>query len=198
MIPDIGHLVVIPNYFVLLPAAPLAVWILRRKADPRWTLLALIALGHATAIVGLTIFPIPIGGQEFYRHTRGMSGDNVVPFATIVDQLSHLSLNNLRQVSGNLLLLTPFGVYGPKLWPALRDWRRFVVVALAIGCAIEVTQYIGSTVEGFSYRITDIDDAIMNAAGAVAALLAWQRIERSGVIERWRHYFPDSAAGSAS
>jgi hypothetical protein len=40
------------------------------------------------AVVALTIFPIPIGGQDFYRQTRGMSEDNIVPFATIVGQLS--------------------------------------------------------------------------------------------------------------
>jgi hypothetical protein len=30
--------------------------------------------------------------------------------------------------------------------------------------------------EGFTYRVTDIDDAMMNAAGAIAAFLAWPYI----------------------
>ena len=167
----------IDGYFVLLPAISVAVWILRRGSGRRWTLLALLALAHATAVVALTLFPVPIAGQDFYRQTRGLSGDNLVPFATIVGQLRSLGLDTVRQLSGNLLLLTPLGVYGPGLWPALRDWRRFLVAALVIGVGIELAQFAGSLIEGFSYRITDVDDAIMNATGATAAFALWRWIE---------------------
>jgi glycopeptide antibiotics resistance protein len=175
----------IDGYVVILPAIPIAMWILRRGADRRWTLLALLALAHATVVVALTLFPVPVAGQEFWRQTRGISDDNVVPFATIVWQLQNLTWNTVRQLSGNVLLLIPLGVYGPALWPALRDWRRFMVAALAFGAAIELAQFAGSLLEGFSYRITDVDDAIMNAAGAMAAFFAWRW------IERWR--WPRSA-----
>jgi glycopeptide antibiotics resistance protein len=180
-----GQLTVIPNFFAVLPAIPLAVWILRRGAGRRRTLLALLALGHVTAVVALTIFPIPIAGQEFYRQTRGMSEDNVVPFATIAWQLQNLTLNTVRQLLGNVVALTPLGIYGPGLWPALRDWRRFLIVAVAFGVGIEICQYAGSLLEGFTYRVTDVDDAIMNAVGAVAAFLAWREIERRGWVEQW-------------
>jgi len=173
-----GYLVLIPGIFVVLPAIPVAIWIMRRGADERWTLFAMLALVHVTATVALTIFPIPIGGQDFYRQTRGMSEDNIVPFATISGQLQHLSSNTVRQLVGNVLALAPLGVYGPELWPALRDWRRFVVVAVAAGVGIELAQYAGSLMEGFTYRVTDIDDAIMNASGAVAVFLVWRWLRR--------------------
>ena len=173
-----GYLILIPGIFCLLPSIPVAVWILRRGADERWTPFAMLALVHVTAVVALTIFPIPIGGQDFYRHTRGMSGDNVVPFATIISQLQHPGLSSVRQLGGNMLALVPLGIYGPELWPALRDWRRFAVVAVAAGVSIELAQYAGSLLEGFSYRITDIDDAIMNATGAVAAFFVWRWLRR--------------------
>jgi glycopeptide antibiotics resistance protein len=179
-----GQLVLIPGIVALLPAVPIALWIWRRVAGRRWTLMALLALAHITLVVALTIFPIPIGGQDFYRQTRGMSEDNVVPFATIAGQLQNLTLSSARQLSGNLVALAPLGIYGPALWPALRDWRRFALVAVAFGVGIELTQYAGSLIEGFTYRVTDIDDSIMNASGAIAALFVWRRIERSGSIER--------------
>ena len=174
-----GGLILIPGFLVPIAAVPFAVWILRREADPRWTMMALLALAHVTAVVAMTVFPIPIGGQDFYRQTRGLSEDNIVPFATIVGQLEHLGLNTIRQLSGNVLVLMPFGVYGPALWPALRDWRRFVVVAIAFGAGIELTQYAGSLIEGFTYRVTDVDDAIMNASGAIAAFVLWPRLART-------------------
>ena len=114
--------------------------------------MALLALTHVTLVVALTIFPIPIGGQDYYRQTRGMSEDNVVPFATIVWQFQNLSLNTIRQLSGNVLALAPLGIYGPALWPKLRDWRRFLVVAVAVAVGIELCQYGGSLLEGFTYR----------------------------------------------
>jgi glycopeptide antibiotics resistance protein len=174
-----GGLTLIPGFVVPIAAIPFAVWVLRRDSDPRWTIMALLALAHVTAVVALTIFPIPIGGQDFYRQTRGMSEDNIVPFATIAAQLQHLGLNTIRQLAGNVLILVPLGVYGPALWPALRDWRRFVLVAVAFGAGIELTQYAGSLIEGFTYRVTDIDDAIMNAAGAIAAFAIWPVLSRT-------------------
>ena len=191
-----GQLVLIPGFVALIPALPIAVWILDRgrragwrEADQRWTLMALLALVHIALVVALTIFPIPIGGQDFYRQTRGMSEDNIVPFATIVDQVRHLGPGTFRQLVGNVLALAPFGIYGPALWPALRDWRRFALAAVAFGIGIELTQYAGSLLEGFTYRVTDVDDATLNAGGAIAAFFVWRRIERSGLIhrlaERW-------------
>lgn len=193
-----GYLTMIPSVVALLPAIPISVWILRRGADQRWTLMALLAVAHLSLLVALTIFPIPISGQDFYRHTRGMGEDNIVPFATIVDQLRHLSLSTIRQLAGNVVALTPLAVYGLGLWPALRDWRRFVIVAVAFGVGIELTQYAGSLLEGFTYRVTDVDDAIMNASGAVAAFFVWRRIEPLPLIQRWLDPGPVATIGPAT
>jgi glycopeptide antibiotics resistance protein len=179
-----GGLTLVPGFLVPIAALPFVYWVIRRKADRRWTLLALLAVVHVTLVIALTIFPIPVAGQDFYRRTRGMSEDNIVPFATISSQLMHLSLNNLRQLVGNMLALMPLGIYASGLWPALRDWRKFVLVAIAFGVGIELTQYAGSLIEGFTYRVTDVDDAIMNASGAVIAFLLWPIVRESALGAR--------------
>jgi glycopeptide antibiotics resistance protein len=188
-----GGLVLIPGFLVPLAAIPIAAWILRRRADERWTLLALLALAHVTAVVALTIFPIPIGGQDFYRQTRGMSQDNIVPFATIASQLVNPGLSSIRQLGGNVVALAPLGIYAPALWPALRDRRRFVFVAVAFAVGIELTQYAGSLIEGFTYRVTDVDDAIMNATGAIAAFALWPPFRRSALAANLAARVSDSA-----
>jgi glycopeptide antibiotics resistance protein len=190
-----GYLTLIPGYWVILPAIPVAIWVLRRGADRRWTLMALLAVVHVTAVVGLTIFPIPIAGQDFYRHTRGLSEDNIIPFSTILGQLvsaipsSHRplmpSLHALLELVGNMAALTPLAIYGPALWPRLRSWRRFALVAVVFSAGIELTQLAGSLIEGFTYRVTDIDDVIVNSTGAVAAFFIWRAMERRGLVERW-------------
>lgn len=191
-------LTVIPGFWALLPAIPIAVWILRRRADRTWTLMALLALAHIDLVIALTMFPIPIAGQEFYRQTRGFGEDNLVPFATISAQLHHLSLGNIRQLFGNVLALAPLGIYGPALWPRLRNWRTFAVAAVAFGVGIETAQFVGSHIEGFTYRVTDIDDAIMNATGAVAAFFVWREIERRGWADRWLDRLQDVLFGSTA
>jgi glycopeptide antibiotics resistance protein len=97
----------------------------------------------------------------------------------------HLSLNTIRQLVGNMLALIPLGIYAPELWPALRDWRKFVLVAIAFGVGIEMAQYAGSLIEGFTYRVTDVDDAIMNASGAVIAFLLWPVVRDSAIGARF-------------
>ena len=105
----------------------------------------------------------------------------------------HLGFNTIRQLSGNMLILMPLGVYGPALWPALRDWRRFVLVAIAFGAGIELTQYAGSLIEGFTYRVMDVDDAIMNATGAIAAFALWPPLRRRDFAVNLAARLSDSA-----
>ena len=173
-----GYLTVVPGYWLLLLAIPAGLLIVRRGWDEERTWWALVALAHVTAVVALTIFPIPVAGQGYYRQTRGLSEDNIVPFATIVSQLGHLSLNTVRQLAGNVLALMPLGLYGPALWPDLRKPRRFVPVAVAAAVSIELAQLAGSVMEGFTYRVTDVDDAIMNATGAILAFWIWRAWRR--------------------
>ena len=207
-----GYLTLIPGYWAVLPAIPVAIWVLRRGADRRWTLMALLALVHVTGTVALTIFPIPIAGQEFYRNTRGMSEDNIVPFATIAMQVALLipvhhspieSLHMLIELFGNMVALAPLAIYGPALWPSLRSWRRLALVAISFSVGIELAQLAGSLIEGFTYRVTDIDDVILNSTGAVAAFFAWREVERRGWADRWFGFglqseAPECDAGSVS
>jgi glycopeptide antibiotics resistance protein len=179
------YLTAIPGYWVLLAALPLGLWIWRRPTSRRRKAFEMLALVHVAAVIALTIFPIPIAGQEYYRIHRGLSEDNIVPFGTISSQLTHLSLNHLRQLLGNMVALAPFGIYGPELWPALRRWRRFVPAAIAFGVAIELTQLAGSLIEGFTYRVTDVDDATMNATGAVITFFVWGALEARPPVRDW-------------
>ncbi len=191
-----GQLTVLSGIVLAVPAVPAALWIWRRRfrSDEAWTFMALMALAHVTLLIGLTIFPIPVSGQDYYRQTRGLSEDNVIPFATISSQLLHPSLNNVRQLMGNMLALAPLGVYAPFLWPPLRRWWRFLLAAAAISIGIELTQFAGSVLEGFTYRVTDIDDAIMNTTGAVLAFAIWPVVARR---MGWRQLLPEGPEAAA-
>jgi glycopeptide antibiotics resistance protein len=202
-------LVLIPGFWALLPAIPIAVLIWRRGTDRRRTLMLLLALIHIDLVIALTIFPIPIGGQEFYRHTRGFSQDNIIPFATIYSQLADLNpkvdhgsriliLYGIKELFGNAVALLPLAIYGPALWPSLRSWRRFALVAVVFAAAIELAQLTGSLIEGFTYRVTDIDDVILNSSGSIVAFFVWRAAESRGWVDRWLWRWLDPAGGSST
>jgi glycopeptide antibiotics resistance protein len=170
-----GELLLIPGLVAVFPALPIAGWLWSMERSLTWRLMALLALAHITLVIALTIFPIPIDGQRLYRETRGLTEDNLIPFATIAATFWQHTPARVAQLAGNLVALAPLGVYGPYLWPFLRTWRRFVFVAAAAAVTIECTQFAGSWLEGFTYRVTDIDDALTNTTGAVVAYFLWRR-----------------------
>ena len=110
-----GHLTLIPGFVALMPAIPIASGSCGAAPIGAGRCWRCWPWSHITLVVALTIFPIPIAGQDYYRQTRGMSEDNIVPFATIASQLVHLSLSTIRQLFGNIVALAPLGIYGPAL-----------------------------------------------------------------------------------
>ena len=98
---------------------------------------------------------------------------NPVPLRTIAIYLANLdSPFWVRQLVGNLLLLMPVGLLGPIAFPAMSSWLRVLVVAIALSVAIEIAQL------WVPNRMADIDDVLLNVAGAMLgyALLSLVRL----------------------
>lgn len=94
--------------------------------------------------------------------------DNLVPFRTLAIYWRNLGSEFwMRNLFGNLALLLPLGLLGPIALPALdRSWR-IALVALLFSVAIEVIQL------AVPDRSADIDDVIVNVAGAMLGYLAF-------------------------
>jgi glycopeptide antibiotics resistance protein len=88
--------------------------------------------------------------------------DNLVPFHTLRIYLANPdSWFWMRNLFGNLGLLFPLGLLGPIALPFLDRWWRVVLLALVYSAAIELIQL------AVPDRSADIDDVIVNVAGAV-------------------------------
>ena len=74
-------------------------------------------------------------------------------------------------ILGNLLLFVPAGVVLPACLPWLRQVVPLVLAAAAGSVLVEVTQY--ALVPG---RAADVNDVLLNTAGAVAGLLAFRLV----------------------
>jgi glycopeptide antibiotics resistance protein len=88
--------------------------------------------------------------------------DNLVPFHTLAIYWRNLGSEFwMRNLLGNLALLLPVGLLGPIAFPALDQWWRIAVLALLVSTAIELIQL------AVPDRSADIDDVIVNVAGAM-------------------------------
>ena len=74
-------------------------------------------------------------------------------------------------IVGNLLLFVPLGVALPACLPVLRSPVLAVPVAAAVSVLVELTQY--AYVAG---RATDVNDVLLNTAGALAGLVAFRAV----------------------
>jgi glycopeptide antibiotics resistance protein len=69
---------------------------------------------------------------------------------------------------GNILLFIPLGLLLPFVWRRLSFWKG-LQIALAVSISIEILQFV-SRIWG-SFRSADINDVILNLAGACIGLL---------------------------
>ena len=78
---------------------------------------------------------------------------------------------------GNVALFVPLGLLVPLVWTRMRFWRG-IQVAIALSFGIEVAQYLSSA--WGSYRAADVNDLILNVAGASLGLgvIALLRLRR--------------------
>lgn len=105
-----------------------------------------------------------------FGRADGFAGFNRVPFLTIHNYLRAYELGNISRnlvilnLAGNLAAFAPMGFFLPALYPKQRNLLIFAPTVTGMIVLVEVTQYLTRT------GSCDVDDFILNAAGA---LLVW-------------------------
>ena len=64
----------------------------------------------------------------------------------------------------NVVLFVPAGIFLPLLWKEFQRLRNTAVFGLVLSLGIEILQL-------FTFRLTDVDDLIMNTAGSMLGYL---------------------------
>jgi glycopeptide antibiotics resistance protein len=134
----------------------------------RWLATLVLAVWLIGALVLTLQSAYPLPGQVVHG--------NLIPFHTLATYLDNLgSWFWIRNALGNLGLLLPLGLLGPIALPALDRWWRVALLALLVSTAIELTQLLVPD------RSADIDDVIVNVAGALLGYMAWSLARRTRV-----------------
>lgn len=108
---------------------------------------------------------------------RLKNGANLVPFDTVERYHRAYSVGSMRFVTyflniyGNILLFLPMGIMLPKLFPKVRRYILFLAV-LSMTVLAELTQLL------IGVGRFDIDDIILNLAGAVIPLIILKKHRR--------------------
>lgn len=150
----------------------------------REVLLALFVF-FCAGLAALTLFPADLWTLHWGSRTLGsfyppweetaaglaLLPDMLTPFQEIRRALRTGSSWLMFMVLGNILMFMPLGFCVPLLW---RGWRWWKVLPLGCltSCAIEFTQF-------FIGRSTDIDDVILNTAGALGGFVLWALCRRA-------------------
>nr|WP_235032023.1 VanZ family protein [Actinacidiphila yanglinensis] len=139
--------------------------------------LVVAMVAFAVALAKVTLVPEP--GSDALVHTNLRPGASIRAYLDQPD-----TRDTIKQIGGNILLGVPFGILLPTLFPRTRGLVRVVVVTALVMLVVETTQ--GAIVEG---RAFDIDDVILNTAGALLGYLALGRRLGRALHPRRTHWY---------
>ena len=162
-------------HFLLLGAAAALLVLAAPAPIPRRTWLLLFGL-YLYLLWRLTLLD-----GYFGRSADGVGAREarLVPFVTIGYYLRRLLSGEgmraaLVNLAGNLAAFAPFGFFLPLLWkPMRRLWPFLGAVTLAV-CLVEGMQY------ALGCGVCEIDDWILNTAGAALVWLVFRRVDGCG------------------
>ncbi len=152
--------------------AGLSVFLAVRRRWGLWHTVGVLALvTYGLWVASLVFFPLFVGdaGEPHFEWEGPWMLMNLVPIRSLIRSFTvNPDVERLLRVhGGNLLLLLPFTLLGPVLWPQLRKWWKALLLGLGASLGIELGQLALRVFTEPPYRSVDIDDVILNTAGAM-------------------------------
>jgi glycopeptide antibiotics resistance protein len=137
-------------------------------------------------LASAALFPIPVDPAVRAVESEGRPiAVQLAPLRGIRDLLEGSTRAAIVWlVGGNILVFVPFGFMLPLLWERARGWRRALLAGFALSFGIEAVQLTVSLRVGYAYRVTELDDVLLNVLGVLLGYLlyrlVWPRRPGSG------------------
>ena len=163
-------------YPIAAAAAALYAWRAARDGQPAFVVaMRVLFVLYLGWVASATLFPLPVRADVIALESAGRHvAVGLVPLASIRDVLAHATrFAQVWILGGNVLTLAPFGFLLPFAAPRLATWPRMAVVALLFPLGIELAQLGVSLALGYSYRVTEVDDILLNFAGILLGYVAF-------------------------
>jgi glycopeptide antibiotics resistance protein len=163
-------------YLVAVIVAIVAGWRAAARGLAAWQVAVRVVLVlYLGWLAGATFFPLPLGGHlspvelgPAERLLDRYNAPNLVPLRAIRETAAlGWGWPAVRLLAGNVLVFVPFGVLLPAIVPGVRRWWRMALAGLALSASIELGQFAVSLLLGYWYRMSDVDDLLLNVAGVL-------------------------------
>lgn len=147
-----------------------AYWIITHKGQSLIRKVILFMFFFYTiSVIYLTLFPFPLDQVsleliQFYGYPMGMI--NLIPFQSSM---------STKQALLNFIMLAPLGVFLPIVYTTMKT-RKIVMIMILTPFTIEVIQGLGSWLMQGIWKQADINDFLLNAAGAILGYLVYHLI----------------------
>jgi glycopeptide antibiotics resistance protein len=119
-----------------------------------------VAIAYLAVMIWLLFF-----GED---RGAGIRMYNLKPFSTLTYMLKYTAykypLFVAVNIFGNIIFFIPPGLILPSIFKRRKIWELFVLCVISL-CLIEVLQYV------LRVGVMDIDDVILNSAGALSGFL---------------------------
>lgn len=135
--------------------------------DPAREVAVAALFTYLVTVACIAFFPVHIIFYDWHGRF------SLMPLASITDLLLHTTpATALVNIVGNVAMFVPMGVLLPLLFRKLRSARSLLWRVTLISAAIEVLQMPTRV------RATDVDDVILNVAGAAIGFVAFVLVSR--------------------
>jgi glycopeptide antibiotics resistance protein len=130
---------------------------------------------YIITLIAVAIFPIPIGWLKEIWTYGGTN--NFIPFASISNILFNDSLSftiKMKQIIGNIILFIPMWFLIPLIFKSQNSFKKVLLIWILASFSIELLQYIISLFLGFSYKVSDVDDILLNGLGVIISFILFK------------------------
>ena len=127
-------------------------------------------------LIGITIFPISIGGTMFHMQDLSFIQKYNIHFMPFVDYFKGgIRLATIiKNIGGNVVLLVPFILYLCTINEKMRNLKLCIIMSMFISLSIELSQLFTNII-GISYmRAVHVEDIILNTFGGIVAWIIFK------------------------
>ena len=154
-----------------------AVAVKNRKFDIKRELMLLLMYVNLAVLLRITFFPMEtVNGRviplELDTANMFPLRINIIPFVNILDYIDPADI--LLNIPGNVMMFIPSGIILPILYKRLNSFWKVTAAGALMSLGIEVLQL------PFEVRASDVDDLILNTAGAMAGYGIYALFRRMG------------------
>lgn len=141
----------------------LLVFLIIKKLKAKKIIIISLFYFYIVSLLWVTLFPIPIEWlDEIWKFWLK---NNYIPFNSILDITFNNNLSlyiKTKQILWNIIIFIPLWFFIQLLWKIKLNYKKAILIWLLSSLFIETIQFLISLLLWFNYKITDIDDIILN------------------------------------